>query len=85
MSGRKQDNQNSATQSPPLSRLLHDLNQPLSAISSYAQAAIQLIDNHLADEARLKELFTKIAAQSTRATALSQEMSKALAHDAPRP
>jgi C4-dicarboxylate-specific signal transduction histidine kinase len=84
MSGRKQDNQNPATDGPALSRLLHDLNQPLSAINNYAQAAIQLIDNRLADEARLKELFTKIAAQSTRATALSQEMSKTLAHEEPR-
>ncbi len=64
---------------PALSRLLHDLRQPLSAINTYAQAGAQLIDNGMADTARLKELFGKIIAQSERATALSQDMSKTLA------
>lgn len=68
-------------QNPSLSRLLHDLNQPLSAINNYAQAGAHLIDNALAEPARMKDLFDKIVAQCARATALSQEISKALARD----
>lgn len=70
---------------PELSRLrqdlnqaFHDLNQPLSAIGNYAQAGAHLIDNGLADPAQLKELFGKIAAQGTRATALAQELRAAV-------
>lgn len=65
-------------QSPPLSRLLHDLNQPLSAINTYTQAGCHLLDQGMADPARLKDLFTKIAAQAARATALSQDMRKVM-------
>ncbi|MEY4642899.1 MAG: hypothetical protein RLZZ227_2893 [Pseudomonadota bacterium] len=61
---------------PSLSRLTHDLNQPLSAINNYAQAGIQLIDNGMGDLPRLKQLLEKIAAQCGRATALSQEIGK---------
>lgn len=67
------------TSKPDLSRLFHDLNQPLSAIGTYAQAGMQLIDNDLADSARLRELFGKIAAQGARATALAQELRAASA------
>jgi hypothetical protein len=59
-------------------RLLHQLNQPLTAISNYARAGIQLIDNGLADTARMKELFEKIAAQSARTTASSQDLGAAV-------
>lgn len=59
---------------PELSRLFHDLNQPLSAINNYAQAGTHLIDNGLGDPERLKELFAKIAAQSSRAATLAQEL-----------
>ena len=62
-----------------LAQLIHDLNQPLSAINNYAQAGIQLIDNDLSDQARLKELFGKIAQQSGRATQISQAVGSALA------
>jgi phosphoglycerate-specific signal transduction histidine kinase len=62
----------------PLSRLVHDLNQPLSAISTYAHTGKHLIDNGVTDPAQLKELFEKIALQCTRATALSRELGKAL-------
>lgn len=65
---------------PPVSRLLHDLNQPLSAITNYAQAGSQLIANGAVDGERLKSLFDKIAQQSARAAALSQDLRKA--HDA---
>jgi hypothetical protein len=60
--------------SPTLSKLLHDLNQPLSAINNYAQAGSQLIDSGMADLPRLKDLFAKIVAQSSRATGLSQQL-----------
>jgi hypothetical protein len=59
-------------------RLLHQLNQPLTAISNYARAGIQLIDNGMTDAARMKELFEKIATQSGRTTALSQDLGAAI-------
>ena len=59
--------------------LLHQLNQPLTAISNYARAGSQLIESGMADTARLKELFEKIATQSGRTTALSQELGIATA------
>lgn len=68
-----------AALAPELSRLFHDLNQPLSAIGNYAQAGTQLIDNGMTDVAKLRELFGKIAAQCARATALGQELRKAVA------
>lgn len=76
--------QTASPASPALSQLardLHDLNQPLSAINNYAQAGLQLIDNGRGDIARLKDLFSKIVAQSARGTALSQQMSKTLARE----
>jgi phosphoglycerate-specific signal transduction histidine kinase len=60
-----------------LSRLVHDLNQPLSAISTYAHTGKHLIDNGMTNPAHLKELFEKIALQCTRATVLSRELGKA--------
>jgi hypothetical protein len=63
---------------PDLSRRFHDLNQPLSAISNYAQAGSHLIDNGMADTAKLKELFGKIVAQSARAATLGQELREAV-------
>jgi hypothetical protein len=59
-------------------RLLHDFNQPLTAIGNYAQAGSQLIDKGLSDTARLKELFEKIALQCGRTNTLSQELRKAV-------
>ena len=59
---------------PELATLFHDLNQPLSAINNYAQAGTQLIDNGLADTAKLRELFGKIVAQCARATTLGQQL-----------
>lgn len=69
-------------QRSPVAQLLHDLNQPLSAINTYAQAGVQLIDNGMDDTARLRELFGKIVAQCARANALSQELGKAAAAQA---
>jgi C4-dicarboxylate-specific signal transduction histidine kinase len=64
--------------SPESAQLLHDLNQPLSAINTYAQAGLQLIEKDLADPARLKDLFSKIAQQCARATVLSKELRQSL-------
>ena len=63
-----------ATLPPELAALFHDLNQPLSAINNYAQAGTQLIDNGLADTAKLRELFGKIVAQCARASTLGQQL-----------
>jgi signal transduction histidine kinase len=65
------------TERKALAQLVHDLNQPLSAINNYAQAGIQLIDNGLANDARLKDLLGKIAQQCQRATALGGEIRNA--------
>jgi phosphoglycerate-specific signal transduction histidine kinase len=64
--------------SAPLSQLVHDLNQPLSAISTYAHAGKHLVDNGIHDPQRLKELFGKIATQCGRATLLSHQLGKAV-------
>jgi C4-dicarboxylate-specific signal transduction histidine kinase len=63
-----------------LRRLLHDCNQPLTAIGNYAQAGCQLIDQGLSDPARLRQLFEKIAQQGDRASALTRELGQALAN-----
>lgn len=68
-------------QRSPCAQLLHDLNQPLSAINNYAHAGSHLIDSGLADPQRMKELFKKISTQCERATELSQQMGKVLAHN----
>src|SRR6187549_1264184 len=65
-------------------RLLHQLNQPITAIGNYAQAGIQLIDQGMSDSARLKELLEKIAAQSARTTACSHDLSLAVSELAQR-
>ncbi|MGV3590772.1 MAG: histidine kinase dimerization/phospho-acceptor domain-containing protein [Gammaproteobacteria bacterium] len=69
--------QSQQSQQSQLSQLLHDLNQPLSAITNYAQAGSHLIANGMADTERLKSLFEKIAQQSSRAAAISQDLRKA--------
>jgi C4-dicarboxylate-specific signal transduction histidine kinase len=73
-----QEQEQPETSAPPLSQLVHDLNQPLSAISTYAHAGKHLIDNGIHDPQRLKELFGKIATQCGRATTLSHQLGKAV-------
>ena len=58
--------------------LLHQLNQPLTAINTYAEAGLQLIDSGRGDAGRLRELFEKIAHQSSRTFDISQQMKSAL-------
>jgi signal transduction histidine kinase len=61
-----------------LRRLLHDFNQPLTAIGNYAQAGCQMIDQGMNDPARLRALFEKIAQQGSRASALTRELGQAI-------
>lgn len=49
------------------SAIAHEINQPLTAISAYAQAARRLIDRGAADEATLRETLEAVAAQAIRA------------------
>lgn len=67
---------NKPTQCNPadFAELLHDLNQPLTAINNYAQAGSTLLARDEPDLERLKDLFAKIEKQSVR----SFELSKAL-------
>ncbi len=65
-----------------LRRLLHLLNQPLTAIGNYAEAGRQLIDKGMSDPARLRELFEKIARQSSRATSVAQDIGSAATGEA---
>lgn len=60
-----------------LGRLLHLLNQPLTAIGNYAEAGRQLIDQGMCDLERLQELFDKILRQSSRASVVAQELAAA--------
>lgn len=54
--------------------ILHDLNQPLTAINNYALAGSSMLASGNADLARLRELFDKIAEQSLRTVELSREL-----------
>lgn len=58
--------------------LLHDLNQPLTAIGNYAQVGRQLLEKGQVDFAQLGMLFEKILAQSARAAHLSQSLKAAM-------
>lgn len=52
----------------------HQLNQPLTAITNYAQAGFQLIDQGMCDSEQLHELFEKICRETNRATIISREL-----------
>jgi two-component system, LuxR family, sensor kinase FixL len=49
------------------SGLAHEINQPLTAIATYAQASMRLLDSGSADPADLREALAAIAQQSLRA------------------
>jgi signal transduction histidine kinase len=59
-----------------LARIIHDLNQPLTAINNYAQAGCFMIERGVPDPDRLQELFEKIARQSSRTFEISQQLSR---------
>jgi len=57
-----------------LAALLHDLNQPLTAINNYARAGSALLAAGQVDGERLRELFDKIVEQSVRTVEISREI-----------
>lgn len=52
----------------------HEINQPLTAISSYAQAGLRFLDPQNPKPERLKEAFTKLSEQVRRAGAIVERM-----------
>ncbi|HRX63422.1 MAG TPA: ATP-binding protein, partial [Candidatus Competibacter sp.] len=52
----------------------HEINQPLTAIQNYAQAAKRRLQNNVDDKPKLIELFAKIEEQSERAGAITQRV-----------
>ncbi len=64
------------------SSLAHELNQPLCAVSSYAESARQL---NSSDNSTLDELLGKIVTQSQRATQIIQNMREFVRKQTPRP
>lgn len=69
--------------SPPpdctnLSALLHELNQPLTAILSNAQAAQRFLSNTLLDRAELHDILQDIIADDKRAAGIIKRLSQAL-------
>lgn len=61
-----------------LRQLLHDVNQPLTAIGNYAHVGQQLLTQGSPDPARLLSLFEKINQQAQRAQTLSRQISQTL-------
>lgn len=58
--------------------LLHELNQPLTAILSNAQAAQRVLSNTLLDRAELYDILQDIIADDKRAAGLIKRLSQAL-------
>jgi two-component system sensor kinase FixL len=56
--------------------IAHEINQPLTAISMYAQAGIKLIDRGEPDLARLKDALEKLNTQSLRAGAVIERIQR---------
>jgi PAS domain S-box-containing protein len=56
------------------SGIAHEVNQPLSAISSYAQASLNLIDNENPDLVKLTEILYKTQQQALRAGQIIHRM-----------
>jgi signal transduction histidine kinase len=64
--------------SPEVSALLHELNQPLTAILSNAQAAQRFLSNTILDRAELHDILEDIIADDKRAAAIIKRLSEAL-------
>jgi signal transduction histidine kinase len=58
--------------------LLHELNQPLTAILSNAQAAQRFLSNTIPDRAELHDILEDIIADDKRAAAIIKRLSDAL-------
>ncbi len=56
--------------------IAHEINQPLTAISMYAQAGIKLIDRGAPDLGRLREALEKLNTQSLRAGAVIERIQR---------
>jgi two-component system sensor kinase FixL len=63
---------------PDLSALLHELNQPLTAILSNAQAAQRFLSDTMLDRAELHDILEDIIADDKRAAAIIKRLSEAL-------
>ena len=54
--------------------ILHQLNQPLTAINNYAHAGSAMLSAGDVNPERLQELFDKIAEQSARSADISKDL-----------
>ncbi|HET9701788.1 MAG TPA: ATP-binding protein [Burkholderiales bacterium] len=63
--------------------LAHELNQPLAALVTYAQACRRLLEKLPRDSAELREALDRIAANAARAGAILRNMRELLARRAP--
>jgi len=61
-----------------LSALLHELNQPLTAILSNAQAAQRFLSDTMLDRAELHDILEDIIADDKRAAAIIKRLTEAL-------
>lgn len=65
--------------------LAHEINQPLTAILSNAQAAMQLMDSGCYDPAEIRDILADIAADGARAGDVIRRMRTFLRKENPRP
>lgn len=63
---------------PDLPALLHELNQPLTAILSNAQAAQRVLADTTLDRAELHDILEDIIADDKRAAAIIKQLTEAL-------
>lgn len=56
------------------SGLVHEINQPVTAITLYTEAGLARLRNHAIQPAEAREILEKIAAQSARASAIIQRI-----------
>jgi signal transduction histidine kinase len=56
------------------SGLVHEINQPITAINLYTEACLARLRNHAPEPAEIQEALEKIAAQSARASAIIQKI-----------
>lgn len=61
--------------------LAHELNQPLAAMLSNAQAALRLLDRDVPDVPQIREVMRDIVADDRRASAIIQRLRALIRHD----
>jgi two-component system, LuxR family, sensor kinase FixL len=69
--------------SSDLPALLHELNQPLTAILSNAQAAQRFLSNTMLDRAELQDILEDIIADHKRAVGIIKRLSEAIKETQP--